>query len=120
MYNAIVVFALVAIVCLLYYLYILIRFLKNENKYNQAFLSLLIGLIIVRAGMLAFDFPGAFLDFYIFDPHLFASSDLNRSLRDLVLNELTMLAIVLFLFSNYRKFTIYKKLTELSKIKKEY
>ena len=117
-YNAIVVFALVAIVCLLYYLYSLIRHLQRAHKHNQAFLSLLIGLIIVRAGMLAFDFPGAFLDFYIFDPHLFASSDLNRSLGDLVLNELTILVVALFLFGNYKKFTFYKRLTEISKVKK--
>ena len=115
-YNAILVLALLGIVCVLYYIYTLIKYFKHQNKYHLAFLSLALGLAFVRSGMLVVDFPAAFLDFYIFNPQLFASSDLNRSLGDLVLNELTMLVVVVFLFINYKKFSFYQGLPKSSKV----
>ncbi|MGI9549581.1 MAG: ATP-binding protein, partial [Aurantibacter sp.] len=107
-YIAILILAWLAIICLFFYIYRLVSHFTSSGKFNQAFSALILGLISVRTGMLVLDFPGSILDFYIFDPQLFASSDLNRSLGDLFFNELTLLLIVLFVFRNYQKFPWYQ------------
>ncbi len=103
-FYAILVLISVAIVCLLYYLYRLTVHFNLTGKHNQAFIIVVLGLAAIRGAMLVFDFPGVVLDFNIFDPQLYASSDLNRSLGDLFLNELALLVVVLFVFRNYQRF----------------
>ena len=104
------VLASLAIICLLIYLYSQIRYLFGIKKFGQGFLVLIFGLLLIRSGMLLFDFPGSILDFHIFDPQLYASSDLNRSLGDLFFNELTLLVVVLFLFRNCQLLPWYARL----------
>ena len=103
-YQIILFLSSLAIICLLYYLYQVVRYFLRQYRYNKALLVMVIGLVAIRSGMLLFDFPAAILDFNIFNPKLYASSDLNRSLGDLFFNELVLLTIVLFIFKNYHKF----------------
>jgi len=109
-FYAIFILTSVAILCLLYYLYSLVVHFKEASHYNQALITLILGLAFIRAGMLVFDFPGDILDLHIFDPQLYASSDLNRSLGELFFNELALLVVVLFIFRNYRRFPWYHHL----------
>jgi len=113
-FLAILILTSVAIVCLLYYLYRLVVHCLGSGKYNTGFFTLIIGLATIRGGMLLFDFPGAILDFHIFNPQLYASSDLNRSLGDLFFNELALLVVVVFIFRNYHRFPWYRNLSSQS------
>jgi signal transduction histidine kinase len=47
---------------------------------------------------------------WLFNPQVFASSTLNASLGDLVLNEIAVLIICLYLFKNYQRFKIFQYL----------
>lgn len=101
-----------AIICLLFYLRISVSQLLRSKQYNLALVVLILGLVVLRTGMLIFDFPGAILDFHIFDPQLYASSDINRSLGDLFFNELTLLLVVLFVFRNGKNFSWHRVLAK--------
>lgn len=76
----------------------------GERSPDAAFLLLLAGLWCVRYLMTAVDFPGVFIRFQLFDPQNFASSNLNRSLGDLLLNEIALFAVCYYLFRNYYRF----------------
>lgn len=58
----------------------------------------------IRWAMIYFDFPNRFYPGTLFDPLLFASSPLNTSLGDLLLNILALLAVCHFIFTNYFRF----------------
>lgn len=58
----------------------------------------------IRWIMLELQFPSRFLDTPLFDPQVFASSALNSSLGDLLINILALLGICLFVFQNYYRF----------------
>jgi len=115
LYHIILFLSSLAIICLLYYLYRVIGYFLRLHRYNKALLVMVIGLVAVRSGMLVFDFPAAILDFNIFNPQLYASSDLNRSLGDLFFNELVLLTIVIFIFKNHRKFSWHNDLLSARK-----
>jgi two-component system nitrogen regulation sensor histidine kinase NtrY len=58
----------------------------------------------IRWAMLELQFPARFLDTPLFDPQVFASSAINSSLGDLLINILALLAICLFVFQNFYRF----------------
>ncbi len=93
---------IIAVISLFCYIFYLTVRLVKQNQFVRAFLVFVGGLLLIRGGMLYFDFPGTTLHIGIFDPQLYASSDLNHSLGDLFLNELILLAIVAFVFKYYR------------------
>ncbi|MGI9542197.1 MAG: ATP-binding protein, partial [Cyclobacteriaceae bacterium] len=86
----------------------------RQEAWQKGFLVLIGGLTLVRGLMIYFDFPYALIPLEFFDPHLYASSDLNHSLGDLLLNELALLVVVVYLFRYYRRFPLYQRLTELT------
>jgi two-component system, NtrC family, nitrogen regulation sensor histidine kinase NtrY len=59
-------------------------------------------LISLRIGMLLGDFPSKFLDWNLFDPKSFASSEFNPSLGDLFLNSILVLVLCLYLLFRYK------------------
>lgn len=71
---------------------------------DVAFVLLLAGMLALRYAMTLLDFPGVFIRFQLFDPQYFASSSLNRSLGDLLLNEIALFAVCYYLFRNYYRF----------------
>src|SRR5690606_4012798 len=71
---------------------------------DLAFLLLLAGLWLMRYLMTLLDFPGGLIRFQLFDPQYFASSSLNRSLGDLLINTLALFAVCYYLFRNYYRF----------------
>lgn len=84
---------------------------KLGRRHPDTGFILLIGLLwLLRFLMTSQDFPGVFIRFSLFDPQNFASSNLNRSLGDLLLNELALMLIGLYLFRNYHRFSVVKYL----------
>jgi signal transduction histidine kinase len=96
------------------YLFSWLRVLMRGNNYQKGFLLLILFLVLVRGLMLSFDFPFSLVDLDLFNSIYFASSDVNPSLGDLLLNVLSLFVIVIYLFKYYNKFRIYKKLMQLS------
>lgn len=84
--------------------------LHRERKYGSAFLVLGACLGGMRIAMVKFNFPNAFSDFALFDPHRFASSSFNASMGDLLLNTGCVMILCLYLFLNYPRMHVIKKL----------
>ncbi len=64
-------------------LYFLILDFHKRREYSLVFFILLVGMILLRVAMIAFNFPREFSPLFIFDPLQFASSSLNPSIADL-------------------------------------
>ncbi len=82
------------------------RFIRTIHvRYTGMGYFLLLGsTLLVRYLMITFQFPARFISSDIFDPKYFASSELNPSLGDLVLNSMAVTALCLFLFLNFYRF----------------
>jgi len=101
--------------CLLFFLlglYQLTYDLHREKKYSIAFLCLLIGLVLVRAVMINFNFPKSFSSLYIYDPLQFASSSLNPSIADLFFNTITVLVLSSYFFYTYYRWRWIRKIRQ--------
>jgi signal transduction histidine kinase len=80
---------------------------KLSSRFPELALMCLISFLFgVRSLMVYFDFPGGLVYGTLFDPVVFRSSAINASLGDLLLNTISLLAICLFIFRNYYKFSI--------------
>ena len=64
----------------------------------------------LRLGMIKLNFPNTIYSADLFNPKFFASSPLNASLGDLILNELAVLLLCFYLFRNYHRFKIFQYL----------
>ena len=82
----------------------LTRSVGKSLSHDLAFIILLTGLLLIRLGMIAISLPALYFPSDTFDPKKFASSSLNASLGDLLLNALALLAVILYLFVNISKF----------------
>lgn len=85
--------------------------IKNLSitKPFTGFLALLGSLAALRAAMIFFQFPARFGTLLLFDPKDFASSQLNPSLGDLVLNAIVIFILCFYLFRNYNRFNFLPK-----------
>jgi len=61
---------------------------------------------LIRAAMNVFDFPSGFIQGPLFEPQVFASSSLNRSLFDLLVNMLFLLLISFAVFQRIYRFRL--------------
>lgn len=80
--------------------------LKKFNYPDVEFLVLGVWLLGLRILMLTLGFPAALLPGDLFNPQVFASSSLNASLGDLLLNQLALFIICIFLFKNLFHFRL--------------
>jgi hypothetical protein len=84
------------------------KFIKRIHA-PEIQLVLLYGLLIaVRYAMVSLNFPAGLLNSDLFNPQVFASSTLNASLGDLILNEIVLLFLCIHLFLNYKNFVTLK------------
>lgn len=60
-------------------------------------------LMMIRIGVPEVHYPS-----WLFNPQIFASSTINYSLGDVVLNEVAILIICLYLFKNYQRFKVFQ------------
>ena len=99
-----------SIVLVLFNIGRVIRWDLRQRNTDRAIVSFTLSLVGVRALMLAFNFPYTILPLRLFDYRYFASSTVNPSLGDLLLNCLCGLFILIFLFNNYYATRAYRKL----------
>jgi two-component system, NtrC family, nitrogen regulation sensor histidine kinase NtrY len=66
-------------------------------------------LLMLRWSMIKLNFPNRLLDSEFFNPQIFASSEFNASLGDLLLNEIAILLICLYIFRHYYRFWFLRK-----------
>jgi two-component system, NtrC family, nitrogen regulation sensor histidine kinase NtrY len=100
--------ALFFLTSVVFYFILFIRITKTTGKNSpvRGFLLLAASVLTIRVLMIMFQVPARFLDTYLFDPKYFASSDLNPSIGDLVLNTFSIVILSLYLFRNYYRFPI--------------
>jgi two-component system, NtrC family, nitrogen regulation sensor histidine kinase NtrY len=85
---------------ILLFLLLFFELFRHNFAPDLVFLFLLLMLSLVRLLMTALDFPARFIPGELFDPHVFASSNFNASLGDLLLNEIALFFLTLYLFKN--------------------
>lgn len=81
---------------------------KEERSVNSGFIFLLSCLLIIRSLMLLTGFPLNFVYIELFDPKFYASSLVNPSLGDLLLNLISLIFLGVYLFNNFLKSTTIK------------
>jgi two-component system, NtrC family, nitrogen regulation sensor histidine kinase NtrY len=100
--NAVaVIFILTAIVSFLILLY---QYIKKIKSFELQFVCLYLLLVGIRYLMVTLNFPAGVFYSNLFNPQAFASSTLNASLGDLILNEVALLFLCIHLFQNYKSF----------------
>jgi len=84
-------------------LYLKVVEMVGQHREQQAFFLLLVSVLGIRALMLTSRFPGILVDSILFDPASYASSVVNPSLGDLLLNLLCINILAIFFLLNLRK-----------------
>ena len=101
------IMVLISIVLFTTYVYTLAI---NSRRPEVGWLVLLAYLYLLRLGMVTIGFPDTPWPSWLFNPLIFASSTLNASLGDLLLNVMVVLVACLYLFRNAQRFTLVKAL----------
>ena len=78
--------------------------LKKTLTPDYAFLLLLLLLVVLRQAMTYAEFPSRFVGGDLFNPLVFASSSINASLGDLLINEIALFVLCIFIFRNLTLF----------------
>ena len=99
-----------AILLVLYNIGRLIRWSRQHRRVDLAVVLVALSLVGVRTLMLVFNFPYTVIPLQLFDYRYFASSEVNPSLGDLLLNCLGVLLLIIFLFNNYYATRTYRGL----------
>lgn len=86
--------------------------LSRLRYHDLVFLLWYIVLYGIRLAMTKLAFPFAFIQNELFNPQVFASSNLNASLGDLILNEIFLFILCLYLFRNLFQFKVIKWLQQ--------
>jgi two-component system, NtrC family, nitrogen regulation sensor histidine kinase NtrY len=82
----------------------------RDGKYGVAFLIGTTFLLAIRVIMVKIGFPIQWGKLSLFDPQQFASSAFNVSLGDFILNSLVVLLASAYLFANYARLKVFKRL----------
>lgn len=76
-----------------------------SRKFGElGFLVLYLSFLVLRVLMTQLNFPHSFIQTSLFDPQIFAVSQLNASLGDLFLNIIGVLVLCRYVFKNYVRF----------------
>lgn len=103
-------FFLISGISLVLYLIRQSREITRDHSVGSGLLFLSSALVALRSLMLLTGFPSDLVYTELFDPRFYASSLINPSLGDLILNVGSLLGIGLFVFSNYLKPAFMKKI----------
>lgn len=85
----------------------------DHKYYDFAIGMVIISLVGLRFFMLYFEFPFSIMPIRLFDGRFYASSGLNPSLGDLLLNSISLLLILFYLYLYYGKLQVYQLLLKL-------
>ena len=105
--KAVMLLLVLSIVLFLLFILGIINYITRKYGVEWGFLSLTILLVVLRLGMLGTAFPNSIFFLPLFDPGNFASSSLNPSLGDLLINETCLMAWVWFVFVNFHKSNLF-------------
>jgi signal transduction histidine kinase len=89
--------------------YLLLQFIR-ERSAEAGFFWLVLVFLGIRLLMTQLGFPVNFVQSPLFDPQAFASSSLNSSLGDLLINLLAVLALCFYVFRNYFRFAFLSRI----------
>lgn len=92
------------------YLFKNVLALKENDRVDLSIVLLLIGLLIIRGGMLILNYPFSFFEFDLFNSKYFASSSISPSLGDVLLNVVSLIIFSWYFFNNYHKTSAFKYL----------
>ena len=84
------------------------QFIQRVRSPEVQVLLLYVFLTAIRYVMVTSNFPAGLINSELFNPQVFASSTLNASLGDLILNEIALLILCVHLFRNYKGFKTLK------------
>lgn len=98
----------ISLLAILYTAYLMLPQIRRRSP-EGGFLFLFAVLLCIRWLMTFFQFPGALIQSDFFDPQIFASSYINASLGDMVLNVLAILALCIYLFRNFYRFPMWRQ-----------
>jgi nitrogen fixation/metabolism regulation signal transduction histidine kinase len=99
----------ISIGLLLFNVFRSVHLLIRANHFDRAIFLVIFSLIVLRFLMLYFDFPYSIMPIRLFDGRYYASSSINPSLGDLLLNAVSLLAIIVYVFLYYRKMAVYQR-----------
>lgn len=88
---------ILAAICLLLFIHMLANCFANNRGLGRGILVLAGTVFILRVISYFFPIPLNFRQFELFDPSIFGSNDVNRSLGDLLINSLLFSWIILFI-----------------------
>lgn len=95
-------FRLLGTILVLFFLHILANYIVRKNGFPWALVVLLGSLIILRTLTYFLPFPFNFYHLELFDPAIYSSGFVLRSLGDLLINSLLFIWVVLFIRYHFR------------------
>jgi two-component system, NtrC family, nitrogen regulation sensor histidine kinase NtrY len=105
---------LVSIILVLILMYRYIKNLQKQGKYDYGLVVLIVTLLLFRFLMLVFNYPGGLIAFRLFNSIYYASSIINPSLGDLLLNLLCVLFAAAYLYGHFHRFKSFHRLNAAS------
>ena len=90
----------------------------HRRGYGAGLFFLLFAIPALRALMLVIEFPSSYTDAGLFAPRNYASSAINPSLGDLMLNLLGIGGVAFYFFSFYMKMNVFRALLRTSPVSK--
>ena len=97
-----ILFRLLGTVLLLFFIHILANYIARKNGFEWAILTLLGSLVILRTLTYFLPFPFNFYHLELFDPSIYHSGFVLRSLGDLLINSILFIWVVLFIRYHFR------------------
>ena len=98
--------------------FLLVRQFHQRKRYSLALWSLLGLLVVLRILMIAGSFPAAWIPLPSFDSAAFASSAINPTIFDLLLNSIIVLLFCGYLLYTYRRFLFFRSWMQFTPTKK--
>ncbi|MFL5789458.1 MAG: hypothetical protein ACJ748_15470, partial [Flavisolibacter sp.] len=95
-----IVLRLAALIFLLFYIHLVSESIVRRSRALYGWLFLVMALVLIRAILYIFPEIFSFRQFQLFDPAIYATNWLNRSLGDLLINALIICWLVLFAWYN--------------------
>jgi two-component system, NtrC family, nitrogen regulation sensor histidine kinase NtrY len=102
-------FLIAGILLIVYLLKVVAEYIRRD-KIQKGFFILAGGLLLIRLVLLLTAFPFSLIEFRLFNPIQYASSYINPSLGDLLLNKILILVLTGYVFRYYYRFDCYRKL----------
>jgi two-component system, NtrC family, nitrogen regulation sensor histidine kinase NtrY len=112
-----VIFKLLSVLLLLVYVHFIAEKIAKQYGFWRGLLFLIITLVALRVISYFFPFPVNFRQFELFDPRVYGSNPIHRSLGDLLINSIFFFWIVLFSWQKIRATGFYNFSFKLGVIK---